>query len=203
MTLAPSRIYAGLMRKLQTNAGRRLRRFVPVAVVSLAASQLTLNVCLGVFGLTPGLSGALGWLSGAAVSYVLSRRAWERKGRPHIIKETLPFWAVSLGTGVVLSTASHFSGTAARDMHLAGMERLAFVSIAYLLANGATFATRFLIFHYFLFADRGSAAFAVALPSGPEDRARAPFAVNGSPSPAGWEAKAAPSDAGLGRRARR
>ena len=199
MTSAPILIYTGLKRRLQTAAGRRLRRFVPVAVISLAVSQLTLNVCLGLIGLTPGLSGAMGWLSGAAVSYVLSRRAWERKGRPHILKETLPFWAISIGTGIVLATASHYSGTAARDMHLGGLQRLAFVSFAYLAANGITFLTRFVIFHYFLFAERGSAAeAAVAVPSAPAADGRVPVAVNGSPSrasgPAAWPV---PERAGL------
>ena len=190
MTFASSRIYVAVKNKLQTTVGRRFSRFVPVAVISLATSQLTLNLCLGLFRLTAGLSGLLGWFTGAAVSYVLSRRAWERKGRPHLLKETLPFWAVSIGTGVVLTLASHFSGAAARDMHLAHLERLAFVSFAYLAANGVTFVTRFLIFHYFLFADRGSAAaVAVAVPSVPPDTEPAPFAVNGSAAgSSGWVA---------------
>lgn len=186
MTFASSRIYVAAKRKLQTTVGRRFSRFVPVAVISLATSVLTLNVCLGLFGLTAGLSGLLGWLAGAAVSYVLSRWAWERKGRPHLIKETLPFWAVSIGAAIVLTSASHFSGTAARDMHLHGLQRLAFVSFAYLVANSVTFVTRFVIFHYFLFADRGSAAaVAVAVPSTPpgtDGADSATFAVNGSAS---------------------
>ncbi len=194
MSFASSRVYVAVKSRLQTTVGRRFSRFVPVAVISLATSQLTLNICLGLFALTAGLSGLLGWFTGAAVSYVLSRRAWERRGRPHLLKETLPFWAISIGTGVVLTLATHFSGTAARDMHLHGAERLAFVSFAYLLANGVTFVTRFLIFHYVLFADRGSgsavAAAAVPAEDGP---APAPFAVNGSAARAsgsGWAAGA-------------
>lgn len=195
MTFASSRIYVAVKHRLQTTAGRRLRRFVPVAVISLVTSQLTLNLCLGLFGLTAGLSGLLGWLSGAAVSYFLSRRAWERKGRPHLLKETLPFAAISAGTGAVLTLASHFSGTAARDLHLANLQRLAFVSLAYLLANGLTFATRFLIFHYLLFADRVSAGAPGAVPPGSGAAGPAPRAANDPPSPAwaaGTEGPAAP-----------
>lgn len=207
MTFASSRVYVGLKRKLQTTVGRRFSRFVPVAIISLLASQLTLNVCLGIFGLTAGLSGLLGWFVGAAVSYVLSRRAWERKGRPNVLRETLPFWLISIGTGAVLTTATHFSGTASRDMHLVGLERLAFVSFAYLVANGVTFITRFLIFHYFLFADRGSAAAAAVAPSVSEaPEGPSAFVGNGAPSSgngsAPWEA--GPADAELpGRGARR
>ena len=180
MTVASSRLYTALKRRLRTGTGRQFGRFVPVAVLSLVASQLTLNVCLGIFRLTAGLSGLLGWFTGAAVSYVLSRRAWDRRGRPHLLKETLPFWAISIGTGIVLTLTSHFSGAAAKDMHLAHLERLAFVSVAYLAANGVTFLTRFVLFHYVLFADRGSAAAAAAaVPSVPEELDSAPVAVNG------------------------
>ncbi len=179
MTFASSRVYAVAKRRLQTTVGRRFGRFVLVAIVSLGMSELTLSVCMGLIHLTAGVSGLLAWFAGAAVSYVASRWAWERKGRPHVLKETLPFWAISLGTAVVLTTATHFSGTAAKDMHLAGLERVAFVDLAYLLANSVTFLIRFVTFHYVLFADRGSAA-AVAVASVPEGAEPSPFAVNGS-----------------------
>jgi len=205
MTFASARLYTALKRRLKTSTGRQFGRFVPVAVVSLLASQLMLNLCLGVLQLTAGVSGLLGWFTGAAVSYVLSRRAWERKGRPHLLKETLPFWAISIGTGIVLTLTSHFSGTAAHSMHLHNFTRSAFISVAYLAANGVTFVTRFLIFHYVLFADRGSAAaVAVAVPSAPEGGTSS-LAVNGSASragrPAAWETD--PGGAGVGRGARR
>ena len=182
MTLASSRVVTAVRRRFSSSVGKRFGRFVGVAAASLAASQLALLLLVSGAHLSPGAAGVLAAVFGAAVSYVLSRWAWERKGRPHLLKETLPFWGVSIGTGVVLTAATHFSGTAARDMHLIGLERLAFVSVAYLAANGVTFVTRFLIFHYFLFADRGSAAaVAVAVPSVPaEDTGPAPFAVNGS-----------------------
>jgi putative flippase GtrA len=183
MTFASSRVYVAAIRKLRSTVGRRFSRFVLVAIVSLGTSELTLSVCMGLVHLTAGLSGLLAWFAGAAVSYVASRWAWERKGRPHVLKETLPFWAISIGTAIVLTTATHFSGTAAKDMHLSGLERVAFVDLAYLLANSVTFLIRFVTFHYVLFADRGSAA-AVAVASVPEEAEPAPFAVNGS----GWRA---------------
>ena len=68
-----------------------------------------LNLLLGVFHVSAGLSGVLGAITGAAVSYVLSRWAWERKGRPHLFKETLPFWLISLGAWFVLGATSHYA----------------------------------------------------------------------------------------------
>jgi putative flippase GtrA len=156
MTSVLPRIGAAVQSKLRTTVGKRFSRFVLVAVASLASSILMLNLLLGVFHLTAGLSGVLGAITGAAVSYVLSRWAWERKGRPHLLKETLPFWLVSLGAWTVLGLTSHYASVWALSMGHTHWQRVVIVDGAYLIANGVTFVTRFAIFHYLLFADRGS-----------------------------------------------
>src|SRR5262252_5863495 len=156
MTSVSPKIVAAVQRRLRTSVGKRFSRFVLVAIVSLASSLLTLSLLIGVFHVSAGLSGVLGAMTGAAVSYVLSRWAWERKGRPHLLKETLPFWLVSLGAWTVLGLTSHYASVWALSMGHTHWERVLIVDGAYLLANCVTFITRFLIFHYFLFADRGS-----------------------------------------------
>src|SRR5215471_13425964 len=156
MTSVSLKIVAVVQRTLRTTVGKRFSRFVLVAVVSLGSSLVTLSLLLGVFHLSGGLAGVLGAIVGAAVSYVLSRWAWERKGRPHLLKETLPFWLVSLGAWTVLGLTSHYASVWAVSMGHTHWERVLIVDGAYLLANCVTFITRFLIFHYVLFADRGS-----------------------------------------------
>src|SRR5215469_8439559 len=156
MTAASPRIVAVVQRRLRTTVGKRFSRFVLVAIASLASSLLTLSLLIGVFHVSAGLSGVLGAIAGAAVSYVLSRWAWERKGRPHLLKETLPFWLVSLGAWTVLGLTSHYASVWAVSMGHTHWERVLIVDGAYLMANCVTFITRFLIFHYVLFADRGS-----------------------------------------------
>jgi putative flippase GtrA len=187
MTLASSRVVTAAKRRFKTTAGKRFSRFVGVAVASLAASQLALLLLVSGAHLSPGVAGVLAAAFGAAVSYVLSRWAWERKGRPHLLKETLPFWLVSAGAWLVLGLASHFSSVLANDMGLHNWERQAVINIGYLLANCVTFVTRFLIFHYVLFADRGSKPSAPApsaedfvRASAPDGIASAPFPANGS-----------------------
>jgi putative flippase GtrA len=144
-------------RRLRTQGGRRLVRFAPAAVLALAATQLTYLICQ-IAHVTAGLAGAAGWLAGAAVSYVVSRWAWERKGRPSLLKETLPFWAISLCVGVVLTGTSKLAHAEARNLGLHRWEEVVFAQGLYLAANCVTFVIRFLIFHYVLFADRGSGA---------------------------------------------
>jgi putative flippase GtrA len=156
MTSVLPRIGAAVQSKLRTTVGKRFSRFVLVAIASFASSILVLNLLLGVFHVSAGLSGVLGAMTGAAVSYVLSRWAWERKGKPHLLKETLPFWLVSLGAWLVLGAASHYASVWALSMDHTHWQRVLIVDGAYLIANAVTFAARFVIFHYLLFADRGS-----------------------------------------------
>jgi putative flippase GtrA len=183
MTLGSSRIVTSARRLYQTSVGKRFSRFVLVAAAALAASQLTLILLIGVVGMSPGISGGVAAVAGALVSYVLSRWAWERKGRPHLLKETLPFWAVSVGAWIVLGAASHFASVWANSMDLGHWERVAFVAAAYFVANCVTFLTRFAIFHYVLFADRGSGvppSAAAALDSAPLAGAAGRRSRNGS-----------------------
>jgi putative flippase GtrA len=156
MTFGSSRIGAALQRRLQTSVGKRFSRFILVAAGAVIASQITLTVCLGPVGWTAGRSAVAAWMAGAAVSYVLSRWAWERKGRPNLLKETLPFWVVSVGTAVVLTLTTKWANQQAIAMGLSHAERVLFADAAYFLANCVTFLTRFLIFHYVLFKDRGA-----------------------------------------------
>ncbi len=164
MTMAPPKIAklawrllpGSIRRRLRTNTGNRFMRFVPVSLAAVVTSQLTLAILVGITRLSAGTSAVIASMAGAAVSYVLSRWAWERKGKPHVLKETLPFWAVSVGAWIVLGVVSHYASVWAVSMGLGHWQRVAVVNAAYLLANCVTFVTRFAIFHYVLFADRGS-----------------------------------------------
>jgi putative flippase GtrA len=155
---------ASIRRRLETEAGKRFSRFVPVAIAALASSQITLAVLAGPVDMTAGKAALIASIVGALVSYLLSRWAWERKGRPDLLRETVPFWLVSLGVWGVLSLTSHYAGAFAKHEHMHHLEKIAVVNGAYLAANCVTFVTRFLIFHYVLFAGRRKAAAAAAAP---------------------------------------
>jgi putative flippase GtrA len=200
MTMAPPKIAkvawrmlpGGIRRKLRTKTGNRFMRFVPVSLAAVATSQLTLAVLVGITRLSAGTSAVIASMAGAAVSYVLSRWAWERKGRPNVLKETLPFWTVSVSTWIVLGVVSHYASMWAVSMGFSHWQRVLVVNAAYLMANCVTFVTRFAIFHYILFADRGS--------KGSPGSGRAGSEVNGAdgePVPAaarGGSAASGPAD---------
>ena len=153
-----NRLPEPLRRHLGSPGGRRLVRFAPAALLALAATQVTYFLCFSVLAMTGRAAGAAGWLAGAAVSYGVSRWAWERKGKPRLLRETLPFVAVSLVVGIVLTEASHFGYREAAALGLHGAAHDAFVQGFYLAANCFTFLTRFVIFHFVLFADKGAKA---------------------------------------------
>lgn len=154
---------APVERKMRTEAGRRFTRFVPVAVAAVVTSQLVLGLLTGPVNLTAGASGVIAAMCAALVSYLLSRWAWERKGRPDLLKETMPFWLVSIGVWIILGLTSHFASVWAHSMGYTHVKKHLVVQGAYLLMNCVTFVLRFLIFHYVLFNNRDSkAAVAVA-----------------------------------------
>jgi putative flippase GtrA len=166
MTLAQNRLIAPVWAKLRTKVGVRLTRFVGVAIASLATSEILLSICNGVFHMTATPAALISTFSGAAVSYVLSRWAWERRGRPDVLRETVPFWVISALVWVVLWLATKLGYHMASWLGLHGIKHVLLVDLVYLVANFVTFVLRFVIFHYVLFADRTTAARAAA--TGPD-----------------------------------
>jgi putative flippase GtrA len=205
MTLLPPRISDALWRivpaplenRLRSTVVKRFVRFAPAAVCAVAATQITYIICLGPANLTAGVSGFLGWLAGATVSYVISRWAWERKGRPHLLKETLPFIAVSISAGIILTLASKLGNQVAASMGFHdGPGQVIVADAFYFAANCLTFAGRFLIFHYVLFADRKSTVDALAVVEGRQpavaEPAEAPPARPNGAAPAAGQPDSAP-----------
>ena len=180
MALVTNRLGDSLAAKARSKLGIRFGRFTIAAIAAFATTLIVLTICAGPLQLTATWASVISWFSGALVSYVLSRWAWKRKGRPSLLKETLPFWVVSAMVVVILTLATKFAYHSAGWLNLSGAERVLYVDAVYGVANIGTFVLRFLFFHYVLFA--GSAALAApgaaeeALAStdpGPEPFARA------------------------------
>ena len=179
MALADNRLNAALWGKLRTKVGVRFTRFVVVAAVSLTVTEIALTLCNGVFHMTSTPAALVSWFCGAVVSYVLSRWAWERKGKPDVLRETVPFWVISVVVVVILTLAVKFAYHSASWLGLTGVKHVLWVDFIWLVANCFTFLLRFVIFHYVLFAERTTAARAAA--TGPDS---VPPGTRKAPSPA-------------------
>jgi putative flippase GtrA len=149
---------AALAHRLRTRVSKQFFRFALVAAASLAASEAALFVFTQIVHLTYGASGVSAAVVGAIVSYFLSRWAWQRKGMPSVLRETVPFWMVSVGAWLVLGLATKLGHYLAKSVGASGLKDYVIVGGVYFLANCVTFVLRFLIFHYVLFADRGKPA---------------------------------------------
>jgi putative flippase GtrA len=157
MAITSSRLGETLTRKVRTTLGIRFGRFAVAAISAFATSEIVYVFCAGPLALSSTEATLVGWFSGVVVSYVLSRWAWERKGRPNLLRETVPFCVVSAIVIVVLELADKYLGYhPAVWWHLHGTERALYLAAVYGVANLFTFLLRFLFFHYVLFA--GSAA---------------------------------------------
>jgi putative flippase GtrA len=152
MTITSNRLGETITRKVRTTLGIRFGRFAVAAIAAFATTEVVLTICAGPLALTATWASIIAWFSGALVSYVLSRWAWKRKGRPNLLKETLPFWIVSAMVIVILTLATKFAYHSAGWMNLTGAKRVLYVDLIYGVANIGTFLLRFLFFHYVLFA---------------------------------------------------
>jgi putative flippase GtrA len=145
-----------LAKRLRTRFGLQFSRFAFVAIVSLGVSELALFVFTELLHLTGGISGVSAAAIGALTSYLMSRWAWRRKGKPNVLRETIPFWIVSAGAWIVLGLATKLGLFIAKSVGATGLKHFVIVGGVYFLANCVTFVLRFLIFHYVLFADRAA-----------------------------------------------
>ncbi len=179
MALAQNRFVAAVWGRLRTKVGVRFTRFAGVALASLATSEILLSICNGVLHMTATPAALISTFGGAAVSYVLSRWAWERKGRPDVLRETVPFWVISGLVWVILWLATKLGYHMAQWLGLHGFKHVLLVDLVYLVANFVTFMVRFVIFHYVLFAEPATAARAAA--TGPD---AIPPGTRKAPSPA-------------------
>ena len=152
MALVTNRISDTITRKARSKLGIRFGRFAVAAIAAFVTTEIVFTIDAGPLGLSATWATLIAWFSGALVSYILSRWAWKRKGRPSLLKETLPFWIVSAMVVVILLLATKFAYHSAGWMNLTGVERVLYVDAVYGAANIGTFLLRFLFFHYVLFA---------------------------------------------------
>jgi putative flippase GtrA len=152
MAVTSNRLGEALTAKARSTLGIRFGRFAVAAIAAFVTTEVVLTICAGPLHLSATWASLIAWFSGALVSYILSRWAWKRKGRPSLLKETLPFWVVSAMVIVILTLATKFAYHSASWLNLTGAERVLYVDLIYGVANLGTFFLRFLFFHYVLFA---------------------------------------------------
>jgi len=135
---------ARLRARALTGDGLRLVKYTLVSVVSVAVTQVVLLFCYVLVGWSGSTSNIAAVLVGAIPSYVLNRYwAWQKRGRNHLLKEVVPYWALAF-LGLVASTVAVDVADDRWGTALA-------VNAASLFAFGALWLGKFVIFNKVLF----------------------------------------------------
>ena len=134
--------------------GRKMLRYSLVSLISIAVSQSVLVVAFGMLHWTARLANLAACAVATVPSYYLNRSwAWGRRGRSHLWKEVVPFWALAFA-GLGLSTwAADLGATLAGQAAASHAATTAIVMTASLLTFGVLWMGKFAIFNALLFTE--------------------------------------------------
>jgi len=123
---------------------RKPVRYSLVSVVAVAVSQLVLVTCSGVLHWSAVPSNVTAVAIGSIPSYTLNRCwVWGKRGRNHLWREVVPFWALAL-LGLVFSTLLVHLAVQWNDSTLVA-------SVANLTAFGVLWVVKYLLLDSLLF----------------------------------------------------
>ncbi len=138
-----------LWQKRETPEAKQLLRYAMVSVVSTVVSFGTLALVFGVFHFWGEIGSTVFANAVATVpSYYLNRGwVWGKNGRSHLMKEIVPFWAMS-GIGIVVSI---FGAAIARhfgiEHHLGHIQQTVVVLFANVMSFAIFWVLKFLVFN--------------------------------------------------------
>lgn len=138
-----------LWEKRDTPEAKQLFRYTMVSVISTAVSFGVLFLVFGVFHLWEEVGSTVFANVVATVpSYYLNRSwVWGKNGRSHLMKEIVPFWAMSaLGITVSIGGAT-LARTIGVENHLQHVEQTALVLVANVASFGVFWVLKFLVFN--------------------------------------------------------
>jgi putative flippase GtrA len=144
----PERI-VHLWEKRDTPEAKQLMRYTMVSVISTGVSFAVLGLVFGVFHIWGEVGSTLFANIVASVpSYFLTRRwVWGKSGRSHLVKEIIPFWAMSaLGVAfsiVGASVAKHLG----QHFGLSHFEQTLLVEAANVTSFAVFWVAKYLVFN--------------------------------------------------------
>ena len=127
-------------------AARKLLRYFTGSVVATLCSELCFVVVYGLLGAGTTWSSVISWLAGAIPNFWLNRTwAWQRKGRPSLRSEVLPYAAIILVTLLLATVMTHLADAWLHDQGVSHSVRVAVVAAVFLGTYVAVFALRFVL----------------------------------------------------------
>jgi putative flippase GtrA len=133
----------------ETRSGlfRRVFRYGAGSVVATVCSQATFVLVYGPLGASTTWASCLAWLAGAIPNYWINRRwAWERRGRPSLSREVLPYALIVFGTLGLAIVATAAAAALLDHTSVSHATRTLVVWAVYFLVYVVMFAFRFVLF---------------------------------------------------------
>ena len=132
-------------------------RYAAGSLIAAGCSEVALVGAYAVFGFGARTAAILAWAAGAVPNYVLNRRwAWKQQGRASFLRETLPYWAITLSTAVLAVTATTLADDWVRRAVSGRGEQSLLLGLVYLAAYGFVFALKYFLFDNVVFSKRSS-----------------------------------------------
>ena len=171
----PSLNHSGLSATLRARGGTFLR-YAAGSVVAFGCSEAVLIGSYALLGVGARTATVLAWAAGAIPNYLLNRRwAWRGRGRAGFLRETLPYWGITLGTAAAAVAATSLAdGWVHRSVAGRGEQSLLFAGV-YLAAYGVIFVVKFRLFDKWVFGGRTGTA------TGPAQSDPAPILASPTP----------------------
>ena len=138
------------MELARSPTGQKFVKYTLVSVISVAVNVMLLVLAYGVIGWSAAPANIFAVGISAIPSYYLNRAwAWGKRGRSHLLKEVVPFWALAF-LGLVLSTiAVHLVDSHIRGFHRA--VRTVFLAGTQIGAFGVLWIGKFIIVNELMF----------------------------------------------------
>jgi putative flippase GtrA len=129
----------------------KLWRYGTISVVSTVISLTGLFLFYRVVGLSPGWSNIWATVI-ATIPYYYLNRMWvfKRRGRSHLTKEVIPFWAIAFASLLLSTLAVRFAGYEARTI-ASKTTRAGILLMANFATYGLLWLMKFFVFNKLLF----------------------------------------------------
>ena len=132
----------------------KLLRYGTISVVSTVISLSGLFVFYRILSLSPGWSNIWATVI-ATIPYYYLNRLWvfKKRGRSHLTKEVIPFWAIAFGSLALSTLAVRFAGYEAQSIG-SKTTRAVILLMANFTTYGLLWLLKFFVFDKILFHSR-------------------------------------------------
>lgn len=124
----------------------KLLRYLTGSVVATVCSEVVFVALYGLLGMGTTWSSILSWVAGAVPSFWLNRNwAWQRKGRPSLRDEVLPYVSIIVATLVLATILTHVTDSWLHHQGVSATVRVTIVAAVFLGTYVVVFALRFVL----------------------------------------------------------